>query len=610
MSVTPSADAVSAPTASKHRAGVLPVMLALMMSMFVSMLAATVVSTSLPVIIADLGGDQSAFTWVVTATLLATTVSTPIWGKLADLFNRKLLLQLALSLFVVATAIAGFSTTTDMLIAMRVVQGLGAGGLAALSQIVMADVVSPRERGRYAGLFGAAMALGTVGGPLLGGFLTDALGWRSNFYVAIPFAVAALLMLQRSLHLPRMTRSTARIDYLGIVLISSGISLLLVWVSLGGSQFAWASTPSFLMVGGALAILVIAVWWELRAADPLLPLTMFRNRTFTLAVIASIATGVAMFGTSVYLAQYMQLARGATPMESGVMTIPMMGGLLLTSTIVGTVVSRTGIWKRYVVTGSILMVVGLALLSTLHYDTPFWIVGVSMGTLGAGVGMVMQNLVIVTQNAVETRHLGVATSAVTFFRSLGGTIGVSAMGSILGSVVASQITTSVGALAPADQATAAQVLGGGTIPKVAELPDVLRVVVESAYGIGIGRVFLAALPLAVVTVVAVLLLPNVPLGTQTGVEKREAEAVLNEDGSAPTRDEVVAVSGAQDAPRVDAQAHPAAALASTVGLDRATAAEVLEEAEDLTIESATAVAAMPAVGSTRGADNPRRGSGE
>nr|WP_135849794.1 MFS transporter [Serinibacter arcticus] len=567
-------------------------MLALMMSMFVSMLAATVVSTSLPVIIADLGGDQSAFTWVVTATLLATTVSTPIWGKLADLFNRKLLLQLALSLFVVATAIAGFSTTTDMLITMRVVQGLGAGGLAALSQIVMADVVSPRERGRYAGLFGAAMALGTVGGPLLGGFLTDALGWRSNFYVAIPFAVAALIMLQRSLHLPRMTHSTTRIDYLGIVLISSGISLLLVWVSLGGSQFAWASASSFLMVGGALAILVLAVWWELRAADPLLPLTMFRNRTFTLAVIASIATGVAMFGTSVYLAQYMQLARGATPMESGVMTIPMMGGLLLTSTIVGTVVSRTGIWKRYVVTGSILMVVGLALLSTLHYDTPFWIVGVSMATLGAGVGMVMQNLVIVTQNAVETRHLGVATSAVTFFRSLGGTIGVSAMGSILGSVVASQITTSVGALAPADQATAAEVLGGGEIPKVAELPDVLRVVVESAYGIGIGRVFLAALPLAIVTVVAVILLPNVPLGTQTGVEKRAAEAVLDEDDDA----QVAVVVGAQDAPRA--------------GLDRVTAADVLEEAEDLTIESATAVAAMPAVGSTRGADGPRRGSGE
>ncbi|WP_328587597.1 MDR family MFS transporter [Serinibacter arcticus] len=574
---TATATPATATAPPKHRAGVLPVMLALMMAMFVSMLAATVVSTSLPVIIADLGGDQSAFTWVVTATLLATTVSTPVWGKLADLFNRKLLLQLALTLFVVATAIAGFSTTTDMLILMRVFQGLGAGGLAALSQIVMADVVSPRERGRYAGLFGAAMALGTVGGPLLGGFLTDTLSWHWNFYVAIPFAVAALVMLQRSLHLPKQTRSSTRIDYLGIVLISSGISLVLLWVSFGGAQFAWSSLPSYAMIGGAVAILVVAVWWELRAADPLLPLTMFRNRTFTLAVIASLATGVAMFGTSVFLSQYMQLARGATPMESGVMTIPMMAGLLITSTIIGNVVSRTGIWKRFVVTGSILMVVGLALLSTLHYDTAFWIVGVSMATLGAGVGMVMQNLVIVTQNAVETRHLGVATSAVTFFRSLGGTIGVSAMGSILGSVVASQITTSIGSLSPTDQAAAAQALGDGTIPKLAELPDAIRVVVEAAYGIGIGRVFLAALPLAVITVVAAFLLPNVPLGTQNAVEKRAAEAgeVVDEGG-----------------------------------LHRVSAAEVLEEAEDLTIESASAVAALPAVGSGRRGDNVRDGSGE
>ena len=221
----PATNSDATPAARPH---VLGVMLALMMAMFVSMLAATVVSTSLPVILADLGGNQSAFTWVVTATLLATTVSTPIWGKLADLFNRKLLMQLALILFVVATAIAGFSTTPEMLIVMRVFQGLGAGGLAALSQIVMADVVSPRERGRYAGLFGAAMAVGTVGGPLLGGFLTDALSWHWNFFVAIPFAIAALVMLQRNLHLPKRERGTARIDYLGIVLISGGVSHLLL----------------------------------------------------------------------------------------------------------------------------------------------------------------------------------------------------------------------------------------------------------------------------------------------------------------------------------------------------------------------------------------------
>ena len=555
----PATNSDATPAARPH---VLGVMLALMMAMFVSMLAATVVSTSLPVILADLGGNQSAFTWVVTATLLATTVSTPIWGKLADLFNRKLLMQLALILFVVATAIAGFSTTPEMLIVMRVFQGLGAGGLAALSQIVMADVVSPRERGRYAGLFGAAMAVGTVGGPLLGGFLTDALSWHWNFFVAIPFAIAALVMLQRNLHLPKRERGTARIDYLGIVLISGGVSLLLLWVTMAGSQFEWASVTSYVMVIGALALLAVAVIWELRVADPLIPLTMFRNRTFTLAVVASIATGVAMFGTSVFLSQYMQLARGASPMESGIMTIPMMAGVLLTSTVVGMVITKRGRWKAFVISGAALMIVGMAMLSTLHYDTAFWFVGVSMAILGAGVGMLMQNLVLVTQNAVEARQLGVATSAVTFFRSLGGTIGVSVMGTILGTSVADQLKTSIATLPADQQASAAQAMAGGTIPKLAELPEALRILVETAYGLGIGEVFLVGIPIAVVTLIAVIFLPNAPLGMQTAIEKRASEESL---------------------------------------------AELIEEAEDLTIESASAVAALAPVGSSRAADGPVRG---
>ena len=555
----PATNSDATPAARPH---VLGVMLALMMAMFVSMLAATVVSTSLPVILADLGGNQSAFTWVVTATLLATTVSTPIWGKLADLFNRKLLMQLALILFVVATAIAGFSTTPEMLIVMRVFQGLGAGGLAALSQIVMADVVSPRERGRYAGLFGAAMAVGTVGGPLLGGFLTDALSWHWNFFVAIPFAIAALVMLQRNLHLPKRERGTARIDYLGIVLISGGVSLLLLWVTMAGSQFEWASVTSYVMVIGALALLAVAVIWELRVADPLIPLTMFRNRTFTLAVVASIATGVAMFGTSVFLSQYMQLARGASPMESGIMTIPMMAGVLLTSTVVGMVITKRGRWKAFVISGAALMIVGMAMLSTLHYDTAFWFVGVSMAILGAGVGMLMQNLVLVTQNAVEARQLGVATSAVTFFRSLGGTIGVSVMGTILGTSVADQLKTSIATLPADQQASAAQAMAGGTIPKLAELPEALRILVETAYGLGIGEVFLVGIPIAVVTLIAVIFLPNAPLGMQTAIEKRASEESL---------------------------------------------AELIEEAEDLTIESASAVAGLAPIGSSRAADRPVRG---
>jgi EmrB/QacA subfamily drug resistance transporter len=503
---------------------VLTALSGLLLGMFVSMIASTVVGTSLPVIISDLGGDQSSFTWVVTATLLATTVSTPIWGKLADLFNRKLLLQLALVIFVVSSAVAGFSQDTTMLITMRTFQGIGAGGLAALSQIVMADILSPRERGKYAGLFGAVMALATIGGPLLGGVVTDAFGWRWNFFIGLPIAIVALVLLQRTLHLPKLAKRRVSIDYLGIVLISAGVSLFLLWVSLGGNQFEWDSAVSWAMVIGAVVLLAVAVLVELRAKEPLIPLGLFRNRTFTLAVIASISVGVAMFGTAVFLSQYMQLARGATPTESGLLTIPMMAGVLISSTVVGGLISRRGKWKGFVITGSVLMIAGTLLLSRLHYDTDFLYVGISMFVLGAGVGMIMQNLVLVVQNTTEVKNLGVATSAVTFFRSLGGTAGVAVMGSILGTVVADDIKSGIAKLEPEQQLQAAQALGGGGIPHVSELPDFLRVIVESAYGLGIGTVFLTAVPLAVVTLLAVIFLPNVKLGTLNAVQRAKTES--------------------------------------------------------------------------------------
>jgi len=547
---------------------VLTALSGLLLGMFVSMLASTVVGTSLPLIISDLDGDQSAFTWVVTATLLATTVSTPIWGKLADLFNRKLLLQLALVIFVVASAVAGFSQDTGTLITMRVFQGLGAGGLAALSQIVMADIISPRERGKYAGLFGAVMAVATVGGPLLGGVITDGLGWRWNFFVGLPIAIVALFLLQRTLHLPKRPKTKVSIDYAGIVLISAGVSLLLLWVTFAGKDFDWISVPSLLMVGAAALLLVIAIIVELRVKEPVIPLGLFKNRTFTLAVIASISVGVAMFGTAVFLSQYMQLARGATPTESGLLTIPMMAGVLISSTVIGALVSRRGKWKGFMVTGSALMIVGSLLLSRLHYDTPFWYVGISMFVLGAGVGMLMQNLVLVVQNTTEVKNLGVATSAVTFFRSLGGTVGVAVMGSILGTVVADSIKDGIGGLPPEQQLEAAQTLAGGGIPQISQLPDFLRVVVESAYGTGVGTVFLAAVPLAIVTLIAVAFLPNADLGTQNAIQRATAETAGN------------------------------AGAAAAAGTD-ATESELvreLEDAEDAAIDAASASLALTPVG--------------
>jgi EmrB/QacA subfamily drug resistance transporter len=502
--------------ASTTRRQVLVPLSGLLLGMFVAMLASTVVSSSLPKIISDLGGNQAGYTWVVTATLLATTVSTPIWGKLADLTNRKRLIQLSLVIFVVGSGLAGLAQSTEMLIFFRVLQGLGAGGLTALVQVAMADIIPPRERGRYMGLLGAVMAVATVGGPLLGGVITDSAGWRWNFYISVPFAVAALVVLQRTLHIPT-TRRKVTIDYLGAALIAAGVSLLLIWVTLAGNDFEWGSWQSLSMIGGAVLLLAAAVVTELKVKEPVIPMTLFRNRTFWLAVVASISVGVAMFGTSVFLSQYMQLARGKTPTESGLLTIPMIAGVLVSSIVIGQVISRTGIWKRYMVLGSVLLTIGIALMGTIRYDTSFLLVFVYMFVMGAGVGMVMQNLVLIVQNAVDPRQIGTASASVAFFRSLGGTIGVSVMGAVLGSRITSLVSDGIAKLGIDPSQTGS--LSGGGIPDLSTLPGPVRTIVESAYGEAVADVFLLAVPLALISIVAIALLPNRALGTKTAQEQ-------------------------------------------------------------------------------------------
>lgn len=510
-------------TAMTHRQ-VLEALSGLLLGMFVSILAGTVVSTSLPRIISDLHGDQTAYTWVVTSTLLATTVSTPIWGKLADLMGRKLLIQIALVIFVLGSALAGFSQDTGTLIVFRLMQGLGAGGLAALSQIIMADIISPRERGRYMGLFGAVMAVGMVGGPLIGGVLTDSLGWRWNFFVGVPVAVVAIALLQKTLKLPKLGKRKVHIDYAGATLLAGGVSLLLIWVSLAGTQFDWASWTSVLMVGGAVALLAAMVVVEFKAKEPIIPLSLFKNRTFTLAVVASISVGTAMYGGSVFLSQYMQLSRGATPTQSGLLTLPLVVGLLASSMVVGNLISRYGKWKGYIIAGSVLATVALFLLGTISYDTSFVLLSVYMFMLGVGVGVVMQNMVLIVQNAVSPTQLGASSSGVTFFRTLGGTIGVSVMGSVLASSVTSGMADKAEVLKSAIMqlgapgAKIAAALQSGTIPHVSELPASVRTIIESVYGQSVALVFLAVAPIAIVTVLAVIFLPNKSLSRQTAIE--------------------------------------------------------------------------------------------
>ncbi|OIJ32952.1 MDR family MFS transporter [Microbacterium sp. LCT-H2] len=499
----------------------------LIVGMFVAVLSGTVVSTSMPVIIADLGGTQSQYTWVITASLLATAVSTPIWGKLADLVDRKVLIQISLILFTVGTVIAGFSTDTNMLIAVRVVQGIGVGGLMSLVMIAVALIISPRERGKYMGVVGGIMALGTIGGPLLGGVITDAWGWRANFFVGVPFAIVALVLLQFTLHLPKPQRGTkVSIDYFGIVLLAVGVSTLLIWVSMGGNQFDWDSGTSIALAVTAGVAIAAFVAVEFFVKEPIVPMSLFRNRTFTLSVIASIAIGVSMFATSVFLAQYFQLARGATPTESGLMTIPMIIGQMGASIIIGQLVSRFGKWKGWMVTGSILATIGVSLMATLRYDTPFSLVAVYMFVLGAGLGMVMQNLTLIVQNDTAPQQLGAASSNVNFFRTIAGTIGVTVMGSLLSTSVADFMKDGLKGFVPTtpDEISALERLGSGDVPKVGELPDTIRTIVESAYGHGIADAFILAIPLAVIAIIAIAFIKNKPLSTKNAAEQLREQA--------------------------------------------------------------------------------------
>ncbi|GEK87651.1 hypothetical protein GCM10007198_26140 [Microbacterium aerolatum] len=512
---------------------VLQALSGLMLAMFCSMVSTTVVGTSLPIIVPELGGSQTSYTWVVTMTLLTTAISTPIWGKLADLVNRKNLMILALTIFILASAGAGLSQNTEMLIMFRGFQGLGGGGLAALSQVLMADILSPRERGKYMGLFAGVMAVATVGGPLLGGVLTDSVGWRWNFYVGVPLGIIAIVVLIRTLRIEQIKAAKVRIDYLGIVLLSVASGFLLVWVS-NVATYGWLSWETLYMVGTAVIATGLFIVVELKVAEPLIPLTLFRNRTFTLSVLASISIGVAMFGTSVYLAQYMQISRGYGPTEAGLLTIPMAAGMLIASTVIGQLVTRTGKWKSYLVIGAVLMIAGTSLLSTLHYDTSLWLVGLYMFLLGAGTGMTMQNLVLVVQNTTSPQEVGVASSGVNFFRTVGGTTGVAVMGSVLAASMTQQLSdraaevgAAIAALGEKGKAIAAQ-LASGSLPTTRDMPESIRIIIEDASAQAISHAFLIGVPLAVLSLIAIVFLPNIPLLRQNNVERVREQRRENE----------------------------------------------------------------------------------
>ncbi|WP_121719316.1 MFS transporter [Streptomyces sp. E2N171] len=549
----------------------------LLLGMFCAILSSTIVTNALPEIVSDLGGGQSAYTWVVTASLLTMTASTPLWGKLADLISKKALVQTALVIFVIGSIVAGTAQNPGMLITARAIQGLGGGGLAALAQIIMAAMISPRERGRYSGYLGATFAVATVGGPLLGGVITDTswLGWRWCLYVGVPFALIALVVLQKTLNLPLVKREV-KVDWAGAFFVTAAVSLLLVWVTFADDKYDWMSWQTGVMVGGALVLTLIFLLVESKASEPIIPLRLFRNRTITLASLASLFVGIAMFAGTVYFSQYFQLARDKSPTMSGVMTIPMIGGLFISSTVSGIVITRTGRWKAWLLTGGVLLTAGIGLLSTIRYDTPYWHVGVFMALMGLGVGMMMQNLVLCTQNQVAPSDLGAASSVVTFFRSLGGAVGVSVLGSVMSSRISHYAADTIGTLSPQEQAAAAKASGSGTIPDMDLLPPGIRTWLESAYGHGIADIFLYVAPIALLGFLVTVFIKEVPLRTTGALaQAAQEQAAAAGDPVAPTAAEAASVpaGGADPAGSVvaekqaaaeDAFAQPVSAVATAV----------------------------------------------
>ena len=502
----------------------------LLLVLFVAMASSTIVSTALPRIIGALDGTQTQYTWVVTAALLTATASTPIWGKPADLYSKKLLVQIAIVVFVLGSIVAGFSQTAGQLIAARAFQGLGMGGVQALVQVAIAAMIPPRERGRYNGYLGGVMAVATVGGPLLGGLIVDTawLGWRWCFFIGAPIAVIALVVLQKTLNLAVARRDHVKVDYLGATLIAIGVSVLLIWVSFVDSSFAWLSWQTYAMVGAGLVILAAAVRVEARVAEPVVPPQIVKQRGTALAIVASLAVGMAMYGGAVFLGQYFQIGRGYSPTEAGLLTIPMMAGVLVSSTISGRLISKTGRIKPYLVGGTLTLVAGFAGLSMLDHATSLWYVGGAMALVGIGVGMSMQNLVLSVQNTVALKDIGAASSTVAFFRSLGGTIGVSVLGAVLAHRVTDNLTHELAAAGVSGGASAAS----SSTLNLSALPEAVQHLVRVAYGDATGHIFLISAVIAVVGVVAALLMKPTPLRSTVDLAKAADETPSAEDSAA------------------------------------------------------------------------------